>query len=247
MTEDRSRSNLLIIAARQPLPGFTKTRLGRAIGMEQAAALYRAFLTDLANRFIPAAAAGRFDLAWAFTPAGCDFSAVLADLTPLAARCDGAVRYVAQEGDGWDVRQQRLLVWGHNAGYDRVVLTASDSPQMTVATVEHAFASLASHDVVLGRVHDGGYFLVGLRGLHDILTGVPMSTATAADAVCTRARAQGLTLAELPATFDIDEVADLDLLQAALDRDPMLAPATWSELRRILFATSSVGLDWLTA
>ncbi len=191
MTDDRRRSSLLIIAARQPLPGFTKTRLGRAIGMEQAADLYRAFLTDLANRFIPAASSGRFDLAWAFTPSGCDFPGILAGLTPLAACCDGAVRFVAQEGEGWDVRQQRLLRWGHEAGYDRVVLTASDSPQMTVATIEHAFATLASHDVVLGRVHDGGYFLVGQRGLHDVLTGVPMSTTSAADAVCARSRRTG--------------------------------------------------------
>lgn len=246
MTDGR-RANLLIIAARQPLPGFTKTRLGRAIGMEQAAALYRAFLTDLANRFIPAASAGRFDLAWAFTPSGCDFSTVLADLTPLAACCDGAVRYVAQEGDGWDVRQQRLLRWGHDAGFDRVVLTASDSPQMTVATIEHAFAALGSHDVVLGRVHDGGYFAIGQRGPYDVLTGVPMSTTNAADSVCARARAQGLRLAELPATFDIDEVADLDFLWAALDRDPALAPATWAELRRVVTVMSGGGTTRISA
>ena len=247
MTDDRRRSNLLIIAARQPLPGFTKTRLGRAIGMEQAATLYRAFLTDLANRFIPAASAGRFDLAWAFTPSGCEFSAVMADLTPLAVCCDGAVRYVAQEGEGWDVRQGRLLRWGHDAGYDRVVLTASDSPQMTVATIEYAFAALASHDVVLGRVHDGGYYAIGLRGSHDVLTGVPMSTSGAADAVCARAEAQELRLAELPATFDIDEASDLDLLQNALEQDPLLAPATRLELNRMLSEVDEVGLTRMSA
>ena len=247
MTDDRRQSNLLVIAARQPLPGFTKTRLGRVIGMEQAAALYRAFLTDLANRFIPAASSGRFDLAWAFTPSSCDFAGVLARLTPLAACCDGTVRFVAQEGDGWDVRQQRLLRWGHEAGYDRVILTASDSPQMAVATVEDAFAALAAHDAVLGRVHDGGYFLVGLRGPHDILTGVPMSTTNAADAVCARAGAQGLRLVELPAIFDIDEAADLDLLQVALEQDPHLAPATRSELNRLMLAPVGAGSSWLTA
>jgi glycosyltransferase A (GT-A) superfamily protein (DUF2064 family) len=247
MTGDRRRGDLLIIAARQPLPGFTKTRLGRAIGMERAAMLYRAFLTDLASRFIPAATAGRFDLAWAFTPSGCDFSRVLADLTPFAARSDGAVRYIAQEGEGWDVRQQHLLRWGHEGGYDRIILTASDSPQMTVATIEDAFAALASHDVVLGRVHDGGYYAIGLRGPHDVLTGVPMSTSCAADAVIARAEAQGLSVAELPATFDIDEAADLALLIEALDREPTLAPATRAELGRLLVATAGAGSRRLTA
>jgi glycosyltransferase A (GT-A) superfamily protein (DUF2064 family) len=247
MNGDRRRPGLLIIAARQPIPGFTKTRLGRAIGMDEAAALYRAFLTDLANRFFPAASSGRFDLAWAFTPSGCDFAGILADLSAFAARCDGAVRYVAQEGEGWDVRQQRLLRWGCEVGYDRVVLTASDSPQMPVSSVEYAFAALESHDIALGRVHDGGYYAIGTSGTYDVLTGVPMSTASAADAVCARAEAQGLRVAELPATFDIDEAADLDLLTEALQLDPTLAPATHAELRRHVVATSGARMGRLTA
>ena len=226
-------SHLLMIAAREPVPGYTKTRLGRAIGMDAAAALYRAFLADLVDRFTPAAAAGAFDLAWAFTPAACDFAEVLAGISPLVATRDGSVRFVAQEGDGWDIRQRNLLEWGHLQGYDRVILTASDSPQMAVATVQAAFAALATHDVALGRVHDGGYYLVGLRGFHDVLTGVPMSTVTAADALRARAAAMNLRVAELPPTFDIDEAADLDLLRAALAREPCLAPATSAALEAL--------------
>jgi len=238
--------HLLMIAAREPVPGFTKTRLGRALGMEAAALLYRAFLTDLIGRFTPAAAGGAFDLAWAFTPAECDFPSVLADLSPLSACCDGAVRFVAQEGEGWDVRQRNLLHWGHAQGYDRVVLTASDSPQMTVATVEMAFAALATNDVALGRVHDGGYFLIGLCGFHDVLTGVPMSTVTAADALRARAESQNLSVAELPPTFDIDEASDLDLLRAVLADDPTLAPATWAALG-CLAPEQVIGMGVLTA
>lgn len=229
-------AHLLMIAAREPCPGFTKTRLGRAIGMAAAAALYRAFLTDLIDRFTPAAVAGAFDLAWAFTPAECDFPGVIRELSPGSADlvdARGAVRFVAQEGDGWDVRQRNLLQWGHSHGYDRVILTASDSPQMTVATVHAAFDALASADVALGRVHDGGYYLIGLRGFHDVLTGVPMSTVSAADALHARADALNLRVAELPPTFDIDEAVDLDLLRAALAADPALAPATAAALAEL--------------
>ncbi|MBA3416920.1 MAG: glycosyltransferase [Chloroflexia bacterium] len=244
------RPNLLMIAAREPTPGFTKTRLGLAIGMEAAANLYRAFLTDLIDRFTPAAVSGAFDLAWAFTPACCDFPKVLSALSPASVRVivpgEGAVRFVAQEGKGWDVRQRNLLAWGHAQGYERVILTASDSPQMTVATVCAAFAALATHDVALGRVHDGGYYLIGLRGFHDVLTGVPMSTVTAADALRSRADALSLSVAELPPTFDIDEAADLDLLRAALAHDPALAPAT-SEALRAVAAERVAGAGVLTA
>lgn len=47
--------NLLIVVARTSIPGTTKTRLAAIIGADRACTLYRAFLTDLANRFpVPA-------------------------------------------------------------------------------------------------------------------------------------------------------------------------------------------------
>ena len=49
----RGGRGLLLIAAKEPVPGMAKTRLGATIGMERAAALYAAFLVDLAARFTP--------------------------------------------------------------------------------------------------------------------------------------------------------------------------------------------------
>ena len=87
--------------------------------------------------------------------------------------------------------------------------------------------------MAIGRVHDGGYYLVGVRGFHDVLRGVPMSTTGAADALCARARALDLRVAELPPTFDVDEAADLALLRRALAPDGASAPATWAALHRL--------------
>ena len=41
----------LVVMARYPEVGATKTRLARTIGDEEAVRLYRAFLTDLARKF----------------------------------------------------------------------------------------------------------------------------------------------------------------------------------------------------
>ena len=81
------------------------------------------------------------------------------------------------------MRQANILRWGFEHGYARTVLIGSDSPQLPRAVVRDAFATLVEHDVAMGRTHDGGYYLIGMRGCHDVLTGVPMSTATAADAL----------------------------------------------------------------
>jgi len=94
-------------------------------------------------------------------------------------------------------------------------------------------ALLVTHDVVLGRTYDGGYYLIGVRGDHDVLTGIPMSTTSAADALAARVLSDGLTLAETPTTFDIDEEPDLNHLRAALAPNGAAAPATWAALKRL--------------
>lgn len=223
---------LLLIAAREPTPGMTKTRLGATIGMEPAAALHGAFLLDLATRFTPRAGGDwGFDVGWAFTPAEADFAAVL---VRLGCGCPPAgVHFVPQDGEGWDVRQTNLLHWGWRQGYPRTVLIASDSPHLSLASVRVAFAVLEGADVAIGRTLDGGYYLIGMRGFHDLLTGVPMSTASVAEAIAARAVARRLRLAELAQTFDVDTEADLEHLRAALEPDGEAAPATWAMLRQL--------------
>lgn len=225
----RRSDNLLMIAARDPVPGTTKTRLGAAIGMERAATLYRAFLHDLAARLTPAATGTvAYDLAWTFSPPECDFRTVLGDVVGSAP---DHVWYVAQGGDDWGTRQSNLLRWGAEQGYARSVLIASDSPQLELEVVHAAFTALTDHEVAIGRVHDGGYYLIGMSGPHhDLLARVPMSTASAADDVIARAHARNLAVAELPPTFDVDEAADLDRLIAALAPDGAVAPASWAAL-----------------
>lgn len=225
--------NLLLVAARAPEPGFTKTRLGKAIGFERAATLYRAFLSDVATTFAPRATESRaYVFGWAYTPAEAPFRDIIAAIAP--DRTSDDVLLVPQQGDGWGERQANLLRWGHDHGYARTVLIASDSPHLARSTVEDAFVQLHTHDVALGRVHDGGYYLIGVRGFHDVLTGVPMSTASAADALVTRASQLGLRTAELPPTFDVDVEADLTLLIAHLaSSNGSNAPTTWRTLAQL--------------
>ena len=229
---DRAGRGLFLIAAKAPVPGFTKTRLGATIGMARAAELYAAFLVDLAARFTPCPGEdGGFDVGWAYTPADADFAAVLTGLgcAPPPPSC----RFVAQHGEGWGERQANILRWGRAQGYGRTILVGSDSPHLSRPVVRDAFAALESHDMALGRTLDGGYYLIGMRGFHDVLSGVPMSTITAADALAGRTDEQGLSLAELPETFDIDEEGDLAHLRAALGPDGEAAPATWAALCRL--------------
>ena len=221
--------SLLMIAARAPVAGETKTRLGKAIGMDIAALLYEAFLTDLSERFDRETRP--YDLAWTYTPPERDFGS---DLERVTGRCaPPSTLFVPQCGPDWGTRQTNLLKWGHDHGYAKTVLMASDSPHLSRETIDEAFAALDTHHVVMGRVRDGGYYLIGMVGHHDVLREVPMSTSSAADALANACAVRGLALAETEPTFDIDEEPDLRFLVETLAADPSLCPVTRAAMAQL--------------
>ena len=218
--------NVLYIAAKAPRPGFAKTRLAHGLGQGAALALYRAFLRDLGARFAAPTRAGDFALAWYITPpeAWGDLASLV--VPPGAAR---QPRILAQGPGDWGTRQDDLFAGAAARGEARTVLVASDSPHLTVAVVEAAFRQLDHHDLVLGPVVDGGYYLIGMRGWCDVLRSVTMSTGSVLRDIVGRARAQDLSVGLVAPTFDVDEVADLDHLRRLVATRPDL-PATRAAL-----------------
>lgn len=221
---------VLMVATRIPVPGETKTRLGSRIGMATAAHLYEAFLIDLANRLIPAASEHDFDLVWTVSPPDGDLASVF---RTLGIAVSSASRFLPQSGETWGVRQDHLLHWAAMAGYERGVLIASDSPHLPVSSVTAALDGLRTHDAAIGRVHDGGYYLIGMRGYTDALLDVPMSTPDAAAALIDNIRGRDLTLLETPPTFDVDVYEDVHLLIEELAPDGGDSPNTWHRLREL--------------
>ena len=205
-------SDALYIIAKMPRAGFAKTRLGQTIGHERAIVLYRAFLQDLAARF----SGSPFGLGWYVTPPD-----AWTEISPLA----GETGPVLLQGDGdLTERQRELFLGSADRGEERTVLIAADSPHLAVEVVEEAFRRLRRQDLVFGPTHDGGYYLIGMRGYHDVLKGMPMNTGTVLDGIVARARLSGLSVGLLEATFDVDVAEDLRRLRPlALERSDLSA------------------------
>ena len=241
MSQRLAQTDTLYIAAKAPRPGFAKTRLAGLIGDHAALDLYRAFLRDLGTRLASFPREYGGTLGWYITP-----PEAWPEIAPFVGTPDLAtnVRVVAQGAGDWTARQDALFAGAASRGETRTVLIASDSPQITTATIASAFRALATHDLVLGPVLDGGYYLVGMRGWHDVLRGVAMSTGTVTAEIATRAIALGLKVGWVPPTFDIDELADLDQLRPLAAARPDLA-ATRAALSTIAerLATPLV-VDW---
>ncbi|MDQ6709456.1 MAG: TIGR04282 family arsenosugar biosynthesis glycosyltransferase [Candidatus Dormibacteraeota bacterium] len=195
-------NKICYVAARCPRPGQVKTRLGAVIGHEAAAALYAAFLLDLEAKLGRAS----FPVCWYVTPGA------------------WADRPHREQGDGdWNARQARLFEEAAGRGEERVVLIASDSPQIDLAVIHEAFSALEHNDLVLGPVEDGGYYLIGMRGWHDVFHGVAMTSSTALHDVVSRAEGLRLSVAFVDPLFDVDVAGDLEHLTAiARVRDDLL-------------------------
>lgn len=225
MTAADRLSDKLYIIAKAPRVGLAKTRLGRTIGHEAAVSLYRAFLRDLGARFAGAPSADApFECGWYVTPA--DAWAEISPLVdPRRSETRSGTRVILQGGGGLAERQRDLFRGAAARGEERVVLIASDSPQLTVEVVNQAFRELDRHDLVFGPTYDGGYYLIGMRCQipFDVFGGVPMSTGTVLGDIVVQAESLGLSVGWVETTFDIDEAEDLKHLREIVDYRPDLA------------------------
>jgi len=213
----------LVVMARYPEVGATKTRLARTIGDEEAVRLYRAFLTDLARRF----AGHPYDLHWAYTPNGVSYSAFMATLAPSLVQ---SMRFFPQEGAELGARLHHAFRWTYERGYQRTIVIGSDTPHISRDIVTRAWEALDEADVVLGPAHDGGYYLMALSRPYDVFGGIPMSTGLVMQMTVDLAQRQGLKVATLEPLFDVDEWPDLVRLARLLRADSSLAPVTFAYL-----------------
>jgi uncharacterized protein len=185
----------LIVIAKAPRAGHSKTRLCPPCTPRQAAALARAALADTleAARATPAA---RHVLVLDGEPG---------DWLPAG------FEVVPQRGRGLDERLAHAFA---DVG-GPALLIGMDTPQVTPGDLRDGLQRLAGADAVLGPAPDGGYWAIGLREPDPrAFLGVPMSTARTCRAQRARLAALGLRVRELPALRDVDLIADAHAVAA---------------------------------
>lgn len=213
--------NALIIVAKEPVPGTTKTRLCPPFEPEEAARFYRCLMLDTLSL---AARLEMADHTLAYAP-----SKARGLFTDLVPRGFGLI---PQEGADLGERLCRALAYHFNAGYHRVVIMNSDGPTLPLSYLAEAFAGLEGADITLGPGHDGGYYLIGMKRLHPALfRGIAWSTDRVIPQTLELCQELGLAVHQLPEWYDVDIEADLARLAADLKRNPASAPLTWEFLR----------------
>ena len=216
------KKDSLIIVAKKPEPGATKTRLCPPFTPRAAAEFYECLMRDTL------ALAGRVpgvDLTLAYTPA----SAVeyFQHMVP------NGFRLTVQQGAHLGERLAHALEDHFQQGYRRAAIMNSDGPTLPLAHLKDAFEALNHADVTLGMGHDGGYYLIGMkRWIPGLFEDIAWSTAKVIPQTLEICRHLKLEVRRLPEWYEVDVEADLQRLRLDLAENPSAAPRTAGFLRK---------------
>jgi uncharacterized protein len=180
----------LVVLAKAPCPGRSKTRLAPVFGSQGAAELARAALEDTLDTVSRVDAARRLlvvDGELAEPPRGFDLEPQVGG--PLGDRIAAALALA----DG------------------PALLIGMDTPQLTAGLLS-VDPDQQQADAWFGPAADGGYWALGLRhpgrDARRVLAGVPMSSPWTGAVQRRRLVRSRLRVAELPVLRDVDEPAD---------------------------------------
>lgn len=184
----------LIVMVKFPQAGRVKTRLGRDIGMANAAWWYRHQTARLLRRLR--------DPRWRI---------VLAVSPDDARHCPhwpADLPRIPQGAGDLGARMRRALTVGHPGP---TLLIGSDIPGVTRTHIARAFATLGRAQCCFGPAPDGGFWLIGLRHPRQTPAGFFQNTRwSSLDTLAqARASARPLRIALSNSLADVDTAEDL--------------------------------------
>jgi len=193
----------LLIFARLPQPGRTKTRLIPALGPQGAAQLHARMIRDTAERVLASGLAPA--QLWVDADEDRDFIE--------SYRTAFAGELYLQSGNDLGSRMSHALEQAlEQAAF--AVLIGTDCPVLDKAYLERACALLAAGEAaVFGPAEDGGYVLVGVRRhAPQLFEGIAWGTSAVMAQTRQRLTALGRAYRELPVLWDVDRPEDLPRL-----------------------------------
>jgi rSAM/selenodomain-associated transferase 1 len=232
------RRMTVIVFAREPIPGRTKTRLIPAVGKRDAAALADAFNRDALAK---AKRLGAAEL-------------VIAGSAPGGARRSRYFKTLANDFGAWILDQGTGHLGARMAAAMRpftnaggALLMGTDTPSLPVQLLVKSADLFETHPLVIAPTLDGGYYLVAMRGkLSDIFKPMNWGGADVLAKTLLRLRHGNEPYCLGPWWYDVDRPIDLQFLRAHLKNrlrafggqaiklgSPHPCPATAAVLKRI--------------
>ncbi len=213
----------ILLFARAPEHGKVKTRLARAIGNDDALALYRRFTADLVAMLTPLP----FDLSIFFHPAK--------GQKMVKDWLGDANRLYAQKGQDLGERMANAFRQAFAEGAQQALLLGTDIPDLPARFILEGFEQLHRNDAVIGPAADGGYFLIGFQrqAFHPgWFTQIDWGSVNVLQTQIKKITQDHKSVYRLPQWPDIDEIDDLREFWRKNRDHPQQAPRTINYIRQ---------------
>lgn len=146
------QKNLLLIFTRNPELGKAKTRLAKTVGNETALEIYKFLLQrtrDISSK-VNADKAVYYSV----------------KIREHDIWDDKIYQKHQQKGEDLGIRMLNAFDNGFHSDYEKIIIIGSDLYDLSSKDIDHAFHQLDKNDVVIGPAKDGGYYLLGMKKLH---------------------------------------------------------------------------------
>ena len=193
------------------IPGYVKTRLGKAVGMASAATIHRSFVTFLGSQLSSVGVSRHI--------------AVAPDnyLSPFFEEFTDRV----ESGDQWNIVHQgqgdlgcRICravdqIQSINLERPKVIVIGADCLTISPDELNAAAGKLVDFDVVIGPAVDGGYYLIGFQNPLSLATrslfdDIPWGTGDVLTATIDKLEEAKLSYTLLTKKRDIDTIEDVE-------------------------------------
>jgi len=207
----------LLVFARTPQPGRTKTRLQPPCTPQQAADLAAAFIEETVETACDAWPGPVRLLVWPQVDHPLFHQLARSRRIPVVRQC---------AGDLGEKMSSAIMEFTDTG--TPVAILGSDVPHCPASTLATAAARLDAGKNVIGPSEDGGYYLIGLTASHPVLfRDIPWGTSKVLASTCERAFSIGIELELLP------QLDDLDTWERVLAVEEKLLPRLQAMIRAI--------------
>jgi rSAM/selenodomain-associated transferase 1 len=130
--------------------------------------------------------------------------------TVVGSKWKGLYKTV-QQGNNLGERMKKAFLEGFRDGYDRIVLIGSDLPDIEAKHIKNGLSVLKDTNMVFGPAEDGGYYLIGMKKMYDLVfDNKPWSQTNLLKETLDELKKNNITFSTLETLNDIDTFEDLE-------------------------------------
>lgn len=195
--KNKPNREALIIFAKNPIKGKVKTRIASVIGKDKALEVYKRL----------------FNITYSNTKSvNVDKYLFMTDY-PDENLFDSNYYHLVQIGNDLGEKMKNAFDYLFKSGYSKVCIIGTDCPDLSCNIIKDAYNQLDRSDVIIGPSKDGGYYLIGMKRLHDFLfLDIEWGTSKVLGQTCKKIKSEGLSHSLLEELIDVDTTQDLNHL-----------------------------------